>query len=165
MKHELTEKHQPKAIKEIIKNKIKNRITRQSQDISCVHPEMNQCLIYELAKVWNNSSMEVKNSGNLYALKKQLTNSALQSLQHVKKSTAQKQSPKAMNGEYKNIQKGLTRNISTYFQLSSKPDFTLLSYHLPLPVFPHIPLYQQVVEFHCSSACLSFYYKIVECKS
>ena len=84
MKHELTEKHQPKAIKELLSNKTKNRVTRHSQDMSRVHPEMNQGLLYELAKVWNNSTMEVKNSGNLFALKKQLINNALQSLQPCK---------------------------------------------------------------------------------
>ena len=48
MKHELTEKHQPKAIKELLSNKTKNRVTRHSQDMTRVHPEMNQGLIYEL---------------------------------------------------------------------------------------------------------------------
>ena len=56
--------------------------------LSCVHPEMNQCLIYELAKVWNNSSMEVKNSGNLYALKKQSSTVHYKAYNHAQKSTA-----------------------------------------------------------------------------
>ena len=81
MKHELTEKYQPKAIKELLSNKTKNRVTRHSQDMSRVHPEMNQGLIYELAKTWNNTSTEIRNSGNLFALKKQIINSSLQSIQ------------------------------------------------------------------------------------
>ena len=80
MKHELTESVQPKAIKELLLDKTKNRTTRQSQDTSRVHPEINQGLIYEMAKTWNNMSMEIRNSGNLFALKKQLINFALQSI-------------------------------------------------------------------------------------
>ena len=69
MKHKLTEGFQPKAIKELLLDKAINRTTRQSQDTSLVHPEMNQGLIYELAKIWNNTSMDIRNSGNLFALK------------------------------------------------------------------------------------------------
>ena len=61
-------------------DKTKNRTTRQSQDTSRVQPEMNQGLIYEIAKTWNNTSIEIRNSGNLFALKKQLINIALQNI-------------------------------------------------------------------------------------
>ena len=81
MKHELTEGVQPKAIKELFVDKTKNRTTRQSQDTSRVHPVLTQGLIYELAKIWNNTSTEIRNSGNLFSLKKQIINSALQSIQ------------------------------------------------------------------------------------
>ena len=81
MKHELTEGVQPKAIKELLVNKTKNHTTRQSKDTSRVHPGLTQGLIYELAKIWNNTSTEIRNSGNLFSLKKQIINSALQSIQ------------------------------------------------------------------------------------
>ena len=42
---------------------------------------MNQGLIYELARSWNNTSTEIRNSGNLFALKKQIISSALKSIQ------------------------------------------------------------------------------------
>ena len=42
---------------------------------------LTQGLIYELAKIWNNTSTEIRNSGNLFSLKKQIINSALQSIQ------------------------------------------------------------------------------------
>ena len=84
MKHELTESVQPKAIKELLLDKTKNRTTRQSLDTSRVYSEMNQGLIYELARSWNNTSTEIRNSGNLFALKKQIIDSALQSIQSCK---------------------------------------------------------------------------------
>ena len=45
---------------------------------------MNQGLIYELAKIWNNTFTKIRNSDNLFALKKQIINSALQSIQSCK---------------------------------------------------------------------------------
>ena len=50
---ELTESVQPKAMKELLLDKTKNPTTRQSEDTSLVYSEMNQGLIYELAKFWN----------------------------------------------------------------------------------------------------------------
>ena len=85
--HELTESVQPKAIKELLLAKPKNRTTRQSLDTSRVYSEMNQGLIYELAKSWNNMSTEIRNSGNIFALKKQIINSALQSIQSCKSTS------------------------------------------------------------------------------
>ena len=74
-KNELTKNEQPKALSEIFNNETTNRKTRQSinkNNIQIKKEYKKDQTAYSLIKTWNESENDLKNSGNLWSLKRQL---------------------------------------------------------------------------------------------
>ena len=74
-KNELTKNEQPKALNEIFNNETTNRKTRQSKNknnIQIKKEYKKDQAAYSLIKTWNESENDLKNSGNLWSLKRQI---------------------------------------------------------------------------------------------
>ena len=74
-KNELTKNEQPKALSEIFNNVTINRKTRQSININKIQIKKEykkDQAAYSLITTWNESENDLKNSGNLWSLKRQL---------------------------------------------------------------------------------------------
>ena len=75
-KNELTKNEQPKALYDLFNHKTTKRTTRQSNNTLNIQSKKeyksDHCA-YNIISTWNNAETDIKNSGNLWSLKQQFT--------------------------------------------------------------------------------------------